>query len=157
MTSATVDTRIDIDASAEAVWAVLTDFDAYPQWNPFWVRVTGTLRVGGRLRVRVRPPLGVPLRFRPQIVHCDEPRELWLRGELGWRWLAHGEHRFEIVPCDHGVRLMHSETFGGILPRLLRRVLTVQTHRGFEAMNQALASRVGRASNAALGGVRLMS
>jgi hypothetical protein len=137
----TVTTSLEIAAPPEAVWAVLTDFDAYPAWNPFWVRVTGEVSVGARLHVGVRPPLGLPLRFTPRIVRCDPPRELQLRGQLGWRWLAHGEHRFEIVPHGRGVRFVHSEEFGGVLPRLLHRILVAQTRRGFDAMNRALATR----------------
>ena len=28
-------TKIEINGSAQTVWGILTDFDAYPDWNPF--------------------------------------------------------------------------------------------------------------------------
>jgi len=34
--------QIDIHASPQRVWQVLTDFGAYPQWNPFMTRADGT-------------------------------------------------------------------------------------------------------------------
>lgn len=35
----TVSARILIDADIETVWRHMTDWDAYPQWNPFIVKV----------------------------------------------------------------------------------------------------------------------
>ena len=33
--------EIEIDASAERVWGILTDFASYPEWNPFIRRISG--------------------------------------------------------------------------------------------------------------------
>ena len=33
--------------------AVVTDFAAYPEWNPFIRRISGDLREGTRLEVRI--------------------------------------------------------------------------------------------------------
>ena len=51
-----VETGIDIAAPPWRVWRVLTDFDAYPAWNPFLTRVQGRPEQGARLRVRVELP-----------------------------------------------------------------------------------------------------
>jgi uncharacterized protein YndB with AHSA1/START domain len=37
--------EIEIAASAERVWDILTDFAACPQWNPFIRRFSGELEV----------------------------------------------------------------------------------------------------------------
>lgn len=36
-----ISTEIDIAAPPNAVWAVLTDFDRYNEWNPFIVKLSG--------------------------------------------------------------------------------------------------------------------
>ena len=42
--------EIEIDAPPERIWAVVTDFGAYSEWNPFIRRISGGLREGARLR-----------------------------------------------------------------------------------------------------------
>src|SRR5262249_23547473 len=37
-----VETTIDIPATPREVWAVLTDFPAYPAWHPYLKEITGT-------------------------------------------------------------------------------------------------------------------
>jgi len=49
--------EIEINASAERVWDILTDFASYPQWNPFIRSISGELEVGERLEVRLEPPI----------------------------------------------------------------------------------------------------
>ena len=46
------DSSVDIDAPAETVWRVLTDFDAYGQWNPFQVECSTTLVPGDPIDMR---------------------------------------------------------------------------------------------------------
>ena len=46
-------TFVDIDASPERVWDVLTDVPAMPAWNPFVVQAEGTFAVGERLSLRL--------------------------------------------------------------------------------------------------------
>jgi uncharacterized protein YndB with AHSA1/START domain len=42
---------IEIDATQERVWQILTDFAAYPDWNPFITRASGTARPSERLQL----------------------------------------------------------------------------------------------------------
>ena len=48
-------TEIEIQASAERVWQLLTDFPSFPQWNPFIRKASGNIRVGERLEVNIQP------------------------------------------------------------------------------------------------------
>ena len=59
----TIDHIVEIDAPADAVWRVLTDFEHYTRWNPLAVRCSSTLVPGEPIDMLVR--LG-PSRFRRQ-------------------------------------------------------------------------------------------
>ena len=48
--------EIEIAASAQRVWDILTDFSSYPQWNPFIRRISGEAKIGERLDVHLEPP-----------------------------------------------------------------------------------------------------
>jgi hypothetical protein len=135
----------EIDAPAEAVWSVLTELDSFGSWNPFIRRAHGSTEVGGKVHVNVRPSLGIPLAFDAVVVSATPNRELRWRGHVLSKWLAAGDHTFAIEPLDGGrVRFVQRETFTGILPWLASRLLAREAKRGFDAMNNALASRVER-------------
>ena len=51
----TIETITEIDAPAEVVWQIITDFERYPEWNPFITELHGPVHEGARLRAHVRP------------------------------------------------------------------------------------------------------
>lgn len=138
-----LDSEIVIAAPPDAVWQALTDFAAYPAWNPFIIGIDGEARSGARLDVRIQPVGGKVMRFRPRIIICDAPQHLRWRGTLIVPGLFDGEHDFRLEAlADGGTRLVHSETFSGLLVRPFARKLDAQTLPGFVAMNKALKARV---------------
>jgi hypothetical protein len=140
-------TAVDIDATPERVWEVLTDFAAYPQWNPFMPEVTGTPRVGERLKVRLQPPGGRGMTFQPTVLAADPGRQLRWLGRLLLPRVFDGEHSFTIEPVgDHKVRFVQQERFGGVLVRFLAGSLDRRTLPGFQQMNQALKRRAEQPS-----------
>jgi hypothetical protein len=135
-------TEIAIRAPAQRVWSVLTDFARYPEWNPFIRQISGDLREGSRLMVRIGVPGSRPMTFRPRVIAAEPPRELRWLGHLFVPRLFDGEHSFVIEALDgEHVRFVQSERFGGVLVPLLGSLLT-STRTGFEAMNAALKQRV---------------
>ncbi|MGK5729415.1 SRPBCC family protein [Streptomyces sp. URMC 124] len=137
----TVRTCIDIAAPASRVWQVLTDFDAYPQWNPFLVSVKGR-PVEGAVLESVIVNNGSAMRFRPTVRAAVPGRELRWLGRLGVPGLLDGEHSFLIEETGPaGVRFTHAESFTGVLVAVpfIRRKIDV--HDAFAAMNTALKQR----------------
>ena len=140
--SVTVSTTIDIDAGPQAVWDVLTDFAAYPEWNPFMDAIDGTAEVGRRLVVHLAGRGGRGTTFRPTVLVATPGLELRWIGKLGPGGLFDGVHSFVLTAQPDGTtRLTHSERFTGILVALLKRA-TASSHVGFEAFNEALKRRV---------------
>jgi hypothetical protein len=136
-----ITTRTEIDAPPAAVWAALTDFAGYPAWNPFIQEAAGTLAVGETLTLHMVPGVGRPQTFTPKVLAVRENAELRWRGALRWRWLFSAEHVFQLSAAGKRTRLVHGETFRGVLVPLLRHMIT-QTEYDFRAMNAALKERV---------------
>ena len=132
---------IEIDAPPQDVWQVLTDFDAYPQWNPFIRSIEGNPEVDSRLSVRIEPAGARGMTFRPTVRAVEPARELRWLGRLFVPGLADGDHRLALEPFDDDrTRFVQSERFSGLLVGLLRSTLAA-TQRDFEQMNQALKRR----------------
>jgi hypothetical protein len=133
-------TEIEINASAERVWSVLSNFPEYPNWNPFIGNISGTPEEGQRLEVSFLPS-GWFSTFRPVVLVAQPAREFRWRGSLPIPGLFTGEHHFVIEPLAPGrVRFVHGEDFSGLLLPFASGLLD-RTRHGFEAMNIALKKR----------------
>src|ERR671916_3159083 len=109
-----------IQASPHRVWEVLTDFAAYPTWNPFIPRISGSLEAGSRLDVQLQPPGGRGMRFRPTLLAAAPRKELRWLGHMGVPGVFDGEHQFHIEPQGaNGVRFIQEERFSGLLAPLV--------------------------------------
>lgn len=135
-------TEINIDATPEVVWDVLTDLDRYAEWNPFIVESSGRVEVGERLTNRLRMANGKVMTFRPEVTEAETGVVFEWLGRLFVPGLFDGRHRFELAPTPSGgTTVMHSERFRGLLVRVMRSSLERDTRTNFEAMNEALRDR----------------
>jgi hypothetical protein len=134
--------QIEIEASAERVWQVLTNFAAYPEWNPFIRWVNGRPEVEEQLVVRMRPSGTRGMTFRPTVMKVEANRQLRWLGHLLVPGLFDGEHIFEIEELGRDrILFIQREIFKGLLVPLLARSLDKNTQKGFEEMNRALRKR----------------
>jgi hypothetical protein len=135
-------TEIEISASEEAVWKILVDLERFPEWNPFIKKAEGEVREGSRLEVRIEPPGGAAMTFKPVVKWAVRNREFRWQGRFLLPGLFDGEHSFEILPIDgRRVRFVQRETFRGLLVPLLWNALERSTKQGFLEMNAALKQR----------------
>jgi hypothetical protein len=137
-----ITTSVDIEAVPERVWAALTSFDYYPDWNPFIRQASGRLQVGQTLTLRMFPAQGRPMTFRPKVLVVEPVRELRWIGRLGLPGVFDGEHRFRLSPIEGGAtRLVQAERFSGALVPFVRGVVE-RTVNDFHRLNEALKKYV---------------
>jgi hypothetical protein len=137
-----ISATVDLDAPPERVWAVLTDTAKYSTWNPFITKLGGTLAVGQKLDIRIAPPGGKPMSFRPTVTDVQPAHRLAWLGHLGFPGLFDGAHTFTLTPIANGrTQLVQTENFSGVLVWISRGLLA-KTAAGFEAMHDALSKRV---------------
>ncbi len=134
--------EIEIDAAPERVWQVLTDFEAYPEWNSFITSIAGEARMGAQLTIRVEPVGGRAMTFKPRVVRCDTAEEFRWIGRLLLPRVFDGEHIFQLSASDGGgTHFVQREEFGGVLVGPLLRMVRTGSEKGFVAMNEALKAR----------------
>ena len=134
-------TEIDIDATPEVVWQVLTDLDRYTEWNPFITSSVGEPEVGQTLINRMEPPGGMAITLKPHVTVVEDGKTFEWLGKVGFSGVFDGRHRFDIEASASGTKLTQSEELDGMLVRLLRKSVDTSTKSGFEAMNVALKAR----------------
>jgi hypothetical protein len=131
-------TEIEIQASPDKVWQVLTNLDKYPEWNPFIHHAIGKAKVGEKVDITVSSG------SKEMTLHCIvvkvEPNK-----ELRWKYhvllpaLFRGEHSFIIKPIGNNkVRFVDQEIFNGLLVSSQTKNIDTNSRQGFEAMDKAL-------------------
>ena len=137
-----LNTEIQINATPERIWQILTDFASYPLWNPFIRRASGKPEKGEQLEVYLQPEGAGGMTFRPRVLTAEHGRELRWLGHLLLPGLFDGEHIFIIELLVTGsVRFIQREIITGLLVPLFAHRLDTETRRGFEDMNHALKLR----------------
>jgi hypothetical protein len=131
----------------ERVWAVLTDFAAYAEWNPLNIKASGEARLGARVAMTFINPArpGTTIDQTVRITAFEPPRRLAWRGRVPL--LFHGCHHFELIAEAGGTRLRHGEDMSGLIALTFS---AAQIEREFvpvyEMTNRALEARVAALS-----------
>ncbi|HEV7333275.1 MAG TPA: SRPBCC domain-containing protein [Flavisolibacter sp.] len=133
-----IKTEIVINASKEKVWAILTDFSRYPQWNPFIVNVEGELAKAKKLKNTLRNG-DKQFVFKPTVLSVVPYRYFDWLGSLVVKGLFDGHHYFEIEELGpRQVKLTHGEQFSGILSSTILKKIGEDTRNNFIRMNGAV-------------------
>ena len=106
--------EIEIDASPQVVWEVLTRFENWPSWNPDVKSMSfdGPLAPGSEFRWKAGPGTIVSTLDR-----IEPPRHIAWRGRT---LTINAYHECWLEPSDGGTHVRTEESFSGLLVRLLR-------------------------------------
>lgn len=137
-----IETSIVIEANPSHVWAVLMDFESYPQWNPFIQKISGQPEVGQYLAVQLKIENQKEMVFKPIVLEKANNFRFRWRGKLLVKGLFDGEHYFLLNDVGEGkTEFIQGENFSGLLVGMVWRKMAPGTEAGFSAMNKALKSR----------------
>lgn len=140
-------TEIEIEASPQRAWNILTDFSHYHEWNPIITQIIGEARIGDRLKISLTTNKGKIRIYRPTITKFEENHELRWKGRSFVPGLLSGERRFRLdETSEDRVRLVHSELFSGLAIVLAGDRLSTDVQNGLLEMNSEFKKRVEQES-----------
>jgi hypothetical protein len=135
----TLQASIQINATPQQVWAVLTDLSGYQTWNPFIISSTGTVKAGATLTNVMHDATGNTT-FTPTVQVIVPRHELQWIGRVGPGGIFDGQHTFTIRQLGPDrVQFTQREDFTGIAVPFYESHLHADTLPQFRAMNAALA------------------
>lgn len=136
---------VEVAASRQRIWDVLTDLSAYGQWNNAIPVARGALVEGGVLDVEIAWPGLKRSPYKLNLLTVAPGQELRWLGQFGMRGLLDGDHRFTLAgPAEGPVRVTQSERFSGLLVPVFAPWLQNNVLAGFVDMNAALRRRAER-------------
>jgi len=111
--------EVNILASAQAVWRILTDAEGFPRWNSTVTRVEGEIRDGAKIRLSVP---GTERRFTPRVAFVvPGERMTWTGGFLP---LFKGVRTFVLKRRGDGsTDFAMDERFAGLMLPFVRSAL----------------------------------
>jgi hypothetical protein len=142
---------LEIEASVEIVWGVLTAIDRWPNWNPDVksVSIEGAAVEGASFRWKAGPST-----IRSSIVRVDPPRLIaWTGTTLGIKAI----HVWRLEPKNGATLVRTEESYDGLVARLFRGSLQKTLDKALAGGAQYLkveAERSGRGAASDSAGVR---
>src|SRR5262245_27751369 len=108
--------EVNIRASAETIWKLLTDAEGIPRWNSTITRVEGQICEGGRLRIHVP---GTNRTFAPKVTGLVPDERMTWSG--GCAPLFKGVRTFVLQPSAAGsTTFVMDERFSGLMFALVK-------------------------------------
>ena len=138
----TIHTEIVIDAPPDQVWAVLTEWEALPEWSPSILGMQGDIRSGGAVTVTyAHPASGKELIIDHTLIYAEGEHFGWSDPVAGGV-TDHHLYRVEAVGDGQTRFIQEDELRGGLLVRLLGTRLSGLLFDSYLDFNQALKERV---------------
>ena len=134
-------TEITINAPAEKVWNILTNFEKFGEWNPFILSIEGKQEIGAQLKVVLKNGNGTSV-FKPKVLILEKNKAFEWLGSLPIPGLFNGQHHFKLEKIsEHQINFIHGEQFSGLLAGIIMKQIGEATQQSFMAMNKALKER----------------
>lgn len=133
-----IQTEIEISAPPEKVWGILTDFNHWTDWNNTVTKTSGESAIGSKLAITMSDNGKDSNAYSPIITQLQAPRLLRWRAKMIAEFLFKNEKIIELEATKTGTRIVHRETFDGLLVKLFWGKMKEGVPPILNAMNDAL-------------------
>lgn len=136
-----VEHRIGVQAPAEVVWEVVSDFATWKDWNPLYRKAEGQMKIGTALTLEQHLP-GEPAKVVAPIVQDWVPYEQlhWRSTRLGGFVTAIRYLEIENMGPNNST-FSNGELFMGLLLRFVSREERRKLKTAFTEMGEAVRDR----------------
>lgn len=134
---------VEVDASPAVVWRHLVDLPGWSAWNHLSPQAVGVPEAGGTMRLVIPGPLGLRVPSAVCMEEVTPEHALVWSGSLPVPGLFAAVHGFDLEALPGGrTRIVHHETFRGLLVRPLLWLLGARGGARHRAVNEALKAVV---------------
>lgn len=144
-TTYSIETEVIIDAPAEKVWAVLTDFDKLEEWSPGLVKFEGEFRKDGPAKVTFLIGVGSHTQtFNHPLIYFEEGKLFGWSAPLPHMFIK-DNHKYIVEPLDGDdskCKLIQTDQFHGHGVTLIGGMMAHGCMTQYVTFNRALKKRV---------------
>ncbi|RRN64253.1 SRPBCC domain-containing protein [Caulobacter sp. 602-1] len=136
-----VEHRIGVQAPAEIVWEIVSEFESWETWNPLYRKAEGQLKIGANLTLEQHLP-GQPAAVITPVVHDWVPYEQlhWRSSRIGGFVTAIRYLEIESMGPSNST-FSNGELFMGPLLRFVGRDERRKLRAAFTEMGEAVRDR----------------
>lgn len=136
----TITTEINISAPPKKVWDILTDINNWQTWSSVIIKSQGVASMGAKLNITMigkKEGVDGP-NYSPIITKLEEERNLsWTATMMAGFIMTNGKI-LELEETPTGTRLIHKETFSGLMSVIMWSHMETGVPPMLNAMNKAL-------------------
>ena len=139
-----VQTEIDIATSPEEVWAVLSNVNSWHEWSPVINNSEGEAVLGATLSITMigEKEYQDGPKYHPRITRVDAPHSFQWQAVMLLGGIMTNYKTFELRATPAGTRLIHKESFQGMVVPIFRNSFDRNVPTMLNVMNEGLKEKL---------------
>jgi hypothetical protein len=132
-----IEHRIGVAAPPDTIWALISDLEGWPRWNPLYTEAQGRLSIGQKLKISEAAAGGGVRVIAPTIVDWEPPAQILWREDGGL--MSRTVRYLEIEALSEtGCIFSNGAVFHGLLGEQSAKSQRGSIYRGYEALGEAV-------------------
>ena len=135
-----IKTEISISAPPEKVWNIISNIDQWYQWSPIIKSSKGKAEIGAELNITMigKEEGGSGPQYNPVITKLKAPEYFQWRAHMMEGFIFTNDKILKLEKTKSGTRVIHIETFKGLLAPIFCGQMEKGVPPMLNAMNKAL-------------------